>query len=235
MLRFRLPNTVSTLRRPRAVLAYLLIVVTVVAATSVCESAFAKTQAVSHNRQQTAPNFHTGKMAEMAELSPPASPTPTQSTISKHDAVKMPGRKKTSPVWQRFDFDAQQQQEYSKKDHRRHCSTLAVRLLESSHTGTYIREVVDGVLTEWDIEPSNSSNMVVAFRKKVELVKKEKMEKKKKRRRTFLRRIARQQLTTLISCFAHSLQLVVNNSQALLPSNLPRNVLTLYRGKSMLQ
>jgi len=45
-------------------------------------------------------------MAEMAELSPPASPTPTQSTISKHDAVKIPGQKKPSPVWQHFDFDA---------------------------------------------------------------------------------------------------------------------------------
>ena len=46
-------------------------------------------------------------MAEMAELSPPASPTPTQSTISEHNAVKIPGRKKkNSPVWHHFDFDA---------------------------------------------------------------------------------------------------------------------------------
>ena len=54
--------------------------------------------------------------------------------------------------------------------------TLAVRRLESSHTGRYIRDVIDHVLTEWDIEPSkiiasltdNGSNMVAAFRKKVE-------------------------------------------------------------------
>jgi len=89
---------------------------------------------------------------------------------------------------------------YSKKDHRRHCVTLAVRRLESSHTGRYIRVVVDHVLTEWDNEPSkiiagltdNGSNMVAAFRKKVEanVAKKEKV----KKRRKLLRRIARQQL-----------------------------------------
>jgi len=91
MLPFQLP-TLSMPRCPRAFLAYLLTVTLV--ATSVCVQAEHFTKAVSDNSQQTAPNFHSGKMAEMAELSPPASPTPIQSTISEHDAVKIPGRKK---------------------------------------------------------------------------------------------------------------------------------------------
>ena len=65
---------------------------------------------------------------------------------------------------------------FSRKDNRRHCATFAVRRMESSHTGVYVRMVVDNVLTEWDVQPSkviasltdNGSNMLAAFRKKVE-------------------------------------------------------------------
>ena len=61
---------------------------------------------------------------------------------------------------------------YSRKDHRRHCVTLAVRRMPSPHTGDNIRGVVDEVLDEWDIHPSkvlatltdNGSNMLAAFR-----------------------------------------------------------------------
>ena len=64
---------------------------------------------------------------------------------------------------------------YSRRDHRRHCVTLAVRRMPSPHTGEKIREVVDEVLEEWNISPSrvlatltdNGSNMLVAFRPKL--------------------------------------------------------------------
>ena len=61
---------------------------------------------------------------------------------------------------------------FSRKDHRRHCVTLAARRMPSPHTGENIRELVDKVLHEWDIHPSkvlatitdNGSNMLAAFR-----------------------------------------------------------------------
>ena len=61
---------------------------------------------------------------------------------------------------------------YSKKDHRRHSVTLAVRRIPSPHTGDNIRELVETVLDEWDIPQSkvyatltdNGSNMLAAFR-----------------------------------------------------------------------
>ena len=64
---------------------------------------------------------------------------------------------------------------YSKKDHRRHSVTLAVRRLPSPHTGDNIRELVDDVLDEWEIPHSkvsatltdNGSNMLAAFRPRV--------------------------------------------------------------------
>ena len=65
---------------------------------------------------------------------------------------------------------------FPEKDHRRHCVTLAVRRMKFSHTGSYIRSLVDNVLSEWDIHPDkviasltdNGSNMVAAFRMQVQ-------------------------------------------------------------------
>ena len=34
------------------------------------------------------------------------------------------------------------------------CVTLTARRIESSHTGVYVRMVVDNVLAEWDVQPS---------------------------------------------------------------------------------
>lgn len=61
---------------------------------------------------------------------------------------------------------------FSRKDHRRHCMTLAVRRLPSPHTGDRIEQLVCEVLDEWNILPQNvsailtdnGSNMVCAFR-----------------------------------------------------------------------
>ena len=61
---------------------------------------------------------------------------------------------------------------FSRKDHRRHCMTLAVRRLPSPHTGDRIEQLVCEVLDEWTISPQkvsailtdNGSNMVCAFR-----------------------------------------------------------------------
>ena len=61
---------------------------------------------------------------------------------------------------------------FSRKDHRRHCVTLAVRRMPSPHSANRIREVVNAILEEWDIPTSkvavvvrdNGSNMVAAFR-----------------------------------------------------------------------
>ena len=60
---------------------------------------------------------------------------------------------------------------FSRRDHRRHTVTLAVRRLTSSHTAYTIRHTLDEILAEWDLEPSkilailrdNGSNMVAAF------------------------------------------------------------------------
>ena len=61
---------------------------------------------------------------------------------------------------------------FSRKDHRRHCVTLVVHRMPESHTGDNIRVVVQSVLDDWDIHPSkikatltdNSSNMIAALR-----------------------------------------------------------------------
>ena len=59
----------------------------------------------------------------------------------------------------------------SKKYHRRHCVTLAVRRMPSPHTDENIRDLVDQVLDEWYIHPSKvlatlTDNMLTAFRPK---------------------------------------------------------------------
>ena len=56
---------------------------------------------------------------------------------------------------------------FSRRDHRRHCVTLAVRRMHSPHTADHVRELVDAILEEWDIPISkvkvvvtdNGSNM----------------------------------------------------------------------------
>ena len=61
---------------------------------------------------------------------------------------------------------------FSKKDHRRHSVTLVVKKMLSPHTADNVLQVVQEVLSEWDILPwkvqailtDNGSNMVAAFK-----------------------------------------------------------------------
>ena len=63
---------------------------------------------------------------------------------------------------------------FSRKDHRRHVVTLAMRRMPSPHTAENIRMLVDDILSEWDIPSTmisaiilltdNGSNMLAAFR-----------------------------------------------------------------------
>ena len=61
---------------------------------------------------------------------------------------------------------------FSKKDHRRHCVTLAVKKMPSPHTADNVLHVVQEVLSEWDVLPwrvqailtDSGSNMVAAFK-----------------------------------------------------------------------
>ena len=61
---------------------------------------------------------------------------------------------------------------FSCSDHRRHCVTLAVRLMLGSHTAEHVREAVEKVMKEWEIPENkvrvivtdNGSNMVAAFK-----------------------------------------------------------------------
>lgn len=62
---------------------------------------------------------------------------------------------------------------FSRKDHKRHCLTLAVRRMPSPHTADNVRDLVHKVLSEWNIPlnkimvvvTDNGSNMVAAFKK----------------------------------------------------------------------
>ena len=58
---------------------------------------------------------------------------------------------------------------FSKKDHRRHSVTLAVKKMPSPHTADNVLQVVQEVLSEWDILPWKvqailTVNMVAAFK-----------------------------------------------------------------------
>ena len=61
---------------------------------------------------------------------------------------------------------------FGRKDHQRHHVTLAVRRFHHPHTGERVREIVQEVLTEWNIplrkvftiSTDNGSNMLRAFR-----------------------------------------------------------------------
>lgn len=118
---------------------------------------------------------------------------------------------------------------FSRKDHRRHSATLAVRRMPQQHTGENIRELVQSILDEWEIPPSkvsatltdNGSNMVAAFRPQIiendddgeddmesaedadlpSLV--EEFEEKEEDHEIAFYGLNR------VSCFAHTLQLVV--------------------------
>ena len=64
---------------------------------------------------------------------------------------------------------------FSRKDHKRHTTTLAVRRLTTSHTASNIRKLCEDVLSEWDIDQTkvfavitdNCSNMVAAFKEQI--------------------------------------------------------------------
>ena len=61
---------------------------------------------------------------------------------------------------------------FTRSDHKRHTATIAVRRLSSPHTAERVEEIVDNVLTEWQIPRTkisamltdNGSNMIAAFR-----------------------------------------------------------------------
>ena len=65
---------------------------------------------------------------------------------------------------------------FSRSDHRWHTVTLAVWRLISSHTACTIRQSVDEILAEWDIDPSkilailtdNGSNMIAGFKERLD-------------------------------------------------------------------
>ena len=62
---------------------------------------------------------------------------------------------------------------FSRKDHKRHCLTLAVWRMPLPHTADHVRDLVHKVLSEWNIPlnkimvivTDNGSNMVAAFKK----------------------------------------------------------------------
>ena len=64
---------------------------------------------------------------------------------------------------------------FSRRDHRRHRVTLAVRRMPHPHSAVNIRAIVDEVLEEWNIPHSkvmailtdNASNMLKAFQQEL--------------------------------------------------------------------
>ena len=65
---------------------------------------------------------------------------------------------------------------YSRRDHKRHTLTMAVRRMPSPHTAANVRKLIEKVLEEWNIPLSkvfvivtdNGSNMVAAFKQQPE-------------------------------------------------------------------
>lgn len=124
---------------------------------------------------------------------------------------------------------------YSRKDHRRHTATLAVRQITTSHTAENIRKLCDDVLSEWGIDPSkmsaiitdNCSNMVAAFKKQITNSDCSDDERDEEAESTtvfdsndeaeFLDCEQAHNIAFMsyhrIGCFSHSLQLVVNKFQ----------------------
>ena len=125
---------------------------------------------------------------------------------------------------------------FSQRDHQRHQVTLAVRRLPHPHTGENIRDAVESILEEWSIPLSkvrvvitdNGSNMVKAFRQHFEeddkdddgeeddgSVKEVEPEASVQDEENFEDREMDHDITfkfycKRLSCFAHTLQLVVN-------------------------
>ena len=125
---------------------------------------------------------------------------------------------------------------FSQRDHQRHQVTLAVRRLPHPHTGENIRDAVESILEEWSIPLSkvrvvitdNGSNMVKAFRQHFEeddedddgeeddgSVKEVEPEASVQDEENFEDREMDHDITfkfycKRLSCFSHTLQLVVN-------------------------
>ena len=118
---------------------------------------------------------------------------------------------------------------FSRSDHRRHIVTLAVRRLVISHTACTIRQSVDEILAEWDIDPTkilasftdNGSNMIAAFKAKLEEEEEDTEDVEEvaepsvdKDEQDFHECEVEhdEEFSSLnrIGCFAHTLQLVVN-------------------------
>ena len=111
-------------------------------------------------------------------------------------------------------------------DRRRHIVTLAVRRLTSSHTAATIRLTVEEILAEWDINPSilsailtdNGSNMVAAFKAKFneddddveELVESSMPDDEQEFLDCEMEHDIEFSSFNRISCFSHTLQLVVS-------------------------
>ena len=70
---------------------------------------------------------------------------------------------------------------FTRSDHKRHTATIAVRKLPSPHTAERVEEIVDNVLTEWQIPRTkisamltdNRSNMIAAFRDRLDRMRSE--------------------------------------------------------------
>jgi len=115
---------------------------------------------------------------------------------------------------------------FSRCDRHRHIVTLAVRRLTSSHTAATIRLTVEEILAEWDINPSilsailtdNGSNMVAAFKAKFneddddvkELVESSMPEDEQEFLDCEMEHDIEFSSFNRISCFSHTLQLVVS-------------------------
>ena len=118
---------------------------------------------------------------------------------------------------------------FSRSDHCRHIVTLAVRRLVTYHTVCTIRQSVDEILAEWDIDSTkilasltdNGSNMIAAFKAKLEEEEEDTEDVEEvaepsvdKDEQDFHECEVEhdEEFSSLnrIGCFAHTLQLVVN-------------------------
>ena len=114
------------------------------------------------------------------------------------------------------------------KDHCRPSVTLAVKRITGSHTATNIRYVVDEILSEWDIDSTTisavltdncSNNIVAAFKESIDEEKDDDvMAFTSDDEQEFLDCEEEHYVQFIsynrISCFSHTLQLVVNKFDA---------------------
>ena len=120
---------------------------------------------------------------------------------------------------------------FTRSDHVHHRVTLAVRRMPSPHTGENIRQLVDDILTEWDIPPQkvaavitdNGNNMLAAFKTHFETGNDDKEELLGEDEEPTSYEEEQSEFEahedehddafggyTRVSCFAHTLQLVVS-------------------------